>query len=45
MQGGLRLRQSGDPDDQHLKQDIRRNIEDLQDMLEVEARMQRHKEN
>ena len=28
-------RQHGDPDDQHLKQDIRSHVEDLQDMLEV----------
>jgi len=40
MQGGFRLRQSADPDDQHLKQDIRRLVEDLQDIL----RSTRHKE-
>jgi hypothetical protein len=32
MQGGLGVRQRGDPDDQHLKQDIRSNVEDLQGM-------------
>jgi hypothetical protein len=31
---GLGLRQNGDMDDQHLKQDIKIYIEDLQDMLE-----------
>jgi len=36
MQGGFRLRQSADPDDQHLKQDIRRLVEDLQDILKVQ---------
>jgi len=30
MQSGLGLRQSGDPDDQHLKQVIRSSNEDLQ---------------
>jgi hypothetical protein len=31
---GLGLRKSGDMDDQHLKQDIKIYVEDLQDMLE-----------
>jgi hypothetical protein len=35
MQDGLRLRQSDDSDDQHLKQDIISHAEDLQYMLEV----------
>jgi len=35
MQGGLGLRQSGDPNDQHFKQDIGCHVEDPQDMLEV----------
>jgi hypothetical protein len=35
MQGGLGLRQSGAPDNQRLKQDHRKPIEDLQAMLEV----------
>jgi len=36
MQGGLELRQSGGPDVQHLKQDIRRQVEDLKGMLQVQ---------
>jgi hypothetical protein len=35
MQSGLGLSQSGDLNDQNLKQDIRRLVEDLQVMLEV----------
>ena len=35
MQGGLALRQRNDSDDQHLKQDTRSYVEDLQYMLEV----------
>ena len=31
--GGLELRQSGGPNHQHLKKDIRHHVEDLQDML------------
>jgi hypothetical protein len=36
MQDGLVLRQTSDLDDQHLKQDIRRYVEDPQDMQEVQ---------
>jgi hypothetical protein len=35
MQDGLALKQTDDPDDQHLKPDIKSYVEDLQDMLEV----------
>ena len=35
MQGDLGLRQSDDPDDQHLKQEIKSYVQDLQYMLEV----------
>jgi hypothetical protein len=35
MQGGLKLKQSDGPNDQHLKQGNRSHIEDLQNMLEV----------
>ena len=37
VQKWLGLRQRCDPDDQHLKQDIRINIEDLQDMHKSKA--------
>jgi hypothetical protein len=33
----LGLRQSGDLDDQHVKQDIRRIVEDLQDHVRVQG--------
>jgi hypothetical protein len=36
MRGGLRLRQHGDQDDQHLNKEIRRHSEELQDILEVQ---------
>ena len=50
MQGRLGLRQIGDLDDQHLKKDMRRHVEDLQVLLEVkrhkvkEARTKTHEE-
>jgi hypothetical protein len=36
MLDGLRLIQSGGIDDQHLKQGTIRQVEDLEDMLEVQ---------
>jgi len=36
MQGGLRLRQSDDSNYQHLNQDIKRHVEDPEDMLKVQ---------
>jgi len=36
MQDGLVLRQTSDLDDQYLKQNIRRYVEDPQDMQEVQ---------
>ena len=36
MQGWLELRQRGEQSNKYLKQDIRRHVEDLQDMLEVQ---------
>jgi hypothetical protein len=38
VQKWLRLRQSGDPNDQHLKQDIRSNVEDLKDQQKSKTR-------
>jgi len=45
MQGGLWLRQQGDPDDQHLRQDIRSLFEDLQDTLEVKDTKKQKREH
>ena len=38
MQSGLELRQSGDPDDQHLKQDIRSLDKNLQQKSKTQDR-------
>ena len=35
MHDWIALRQRGDQSDQHLKQDIRNYVQDLQEMLEV----------
>ena len=50
MQSGLGRRRSDDPNDQDLKQDLRRCVEDLQRQAksktqEVEARTRRHKQS
>jgi hypothetical protein len=37
VQKWLGFRQSGDPNDRHLKQDIRRIVEDLQDHARVQG--------
>jgi len=36
MQSGLKLRQSGDLNNQHLEQDIRRHVENPQDLPKVQ---------
>jgi hypothetical protein len=38
VQKWLRLRQSGDSNDQHLKQDIKSNVEDLKDQQKSKTR-------
>jgi hypothetical protein len=43
MQGGLGLRQSGDPNDQHFKQDIRGHVESSRHKLK-ETWMKTHEE-